>query len=154
MAHQNNLTDTFFWTWIKDIAKTISDPWVLIGDFNQIISEEDKLSKNGSSSGINLFKSSMEEAGLDLISYQGPNFTWTNKRKGDNECLEWIDLAFCNPQWTLLFPCSYVQHMGIAASDHSPIILHTKPHFKKSKGRKFEKLWYLFLECTKIIKDS
>lgn len=88
------------------------------------------------------------------MRHQGPNFTWSNKRKGDKECLERIDLAFSNLQWSSLFPCSFIQYLGIAASDHSPILLHSKPQFKRATGKKFEKLWYLFPDCERIIRDS
>lgn len=142
------------WTWIKNNAQHMHHPWLLMGDFNQILDKGDKLSSNGSSSGMNLFKESMDESGLLNIKHQGPTFTWTNKRKGHLECLERIDLAFCNLQWSSIFPCTFIQHLGIAASDHSPILLHTKPHFQKSKLRKFEKMWYHFPYCTKIIDTS
>lgn len=141
------------WNWISEVSKTINEPWLLLGDFNQIISAEDKLSSSGMTSGMNIFKETMEQSDLSLISHQGPNFTWTNKRKHTHECLERIDLAFCNLQWSTLFPSCFVQHMGIAASDHSPILLHSKPQFKRSKGRKFEKLWYFFPECINVIRD-
>lgn len=98
------------WDWIKETAKTITEPWVLLGDFNQIISAEDKISNNGTTSGINIFKETMDEADLSIINHHGPNFTWTNKRKSSKEYLERIDLAFCNSQWSALYPCCFVQH--------------------------------------------
>lgn len=142
------------WSWIRDTAPTINLPWALVGDFNQIISVDDKLSSTGSNSGMIIFKEIMEHAGLDILNHQGPHFTCTNNRKGDHVCFERIDLAFCNSHWSSQYPCSYIQHMGIAASDHSPIVLHSKPLFRKSRGLKFEKYWYMFPECNRIIRDS
>ena len=58
----------------------VSLPWVLLGDFNEMISEDEKmgglpLNRNR----ISAFRNCMDKCGLMDLGFQGPQFTWTNK---------------------------------------------------------------------------
>ena len=58
----------------------VSLPWVLLGDFNEMISEDEKmgglpLNRNR----ISAFRNCMDKCGLMDLGFQGPRFTWTNK---------------------------------------------------------------------------
>lgn len=57
------------------------DPWLLMGDFNQIISKQDKLSTCDSSKGAEAFKHCIDNRDLLELSALGPWYTWTNNRQ-------------------------------------------------------------------------
>ena len=76
------------------------DPWLLIGDFNEILSPNDKLSSAGSSSGMSSFLQCVESAQLLSITQKGASFTWSNNRKEDWLVMEKLDRALSNTVWT------------------------------------------------------
>ena len=140
------------WDWLIRMSSVLSDSaWLVIGDLNQVVSLQDKKSNSGSSSGIQQFRNCIDNSALIEVIQQGQPFTWTNNRKQDDECLERLDMTFCNLIWTQVFPSSFVQTLPIASSDHSPIILSTEAIFSKSRIIKFENFWYLFPEAYNII---
>ncbi|KAF7841845.1 reverse transcriptase [Senna tora] len=111
------------WDFLKSIRPGNS-PWIVLGDFKQIINSREKLSKNKDIRGGSLLVDSISYLGLiDLPTY-GNWFTWTNGRQGDDLVWERIDKTFSNTQWLHLFPETWVEVLPIAASDHSPLVIH------------------------------
>lgn len=44
------------WNFLNDVSQHVNLPWLLFGDFNQVITQEDKLSASSSRSGASQFK--------------------------------------------------------------------------------------------------
>ena len=70
----------FFWNYLQNLANVVSLPWVLLGDFNDMISDDEKMeglpvNRNR----ISAFRNCMDKCGLIDIGFEGPYFTWTNK---------------------------------------------------------------------------
>lgn len=61
-----------------------NDPWLLCGDFNQVLSKRDKISRCDTSRGCSKLKNTLHDRGLTELSVCGGWFTWTNNRKEDN----------------------------------------------------------------------
>ncbi|KAI9128198.1 hypothetical protein K1719_001191 [Acacia pycnantha] len=113
----------FLWEWLINIAKTIDLPWIIIGDFNQVFSLSDKKGNIGSSFGMAGFIKCINSTNLINVNQQGPTFTWTNNRGGEDNVMERLDMAFCNNLWLRVFPLTSVNTLVLAASDHSPIMV-------------------------------
>lgn len=74
---------------------------------------------------------------------------------GDNLVLEKIDRAWCNLEWMNEFDHSFLEVFPSAASDHSPLILHTeKPIRGQYKHFKFEAMWLIPEDCGRIISNA
>ena len=70
------------WNNLIKTAKLHDMPWVLAGDFNEPLSEEDKF--GGRAVSVNmllLFKECLDKCNMIDIGFSGPRFTWTNKRE-------------------------------------------------------------------------
>ena len=69
-----------FWDYLQNLTVNISLPWLLLGDFNDMISEEEKL--GGllvNRTRMMAFRNCLENCGLMDLGFYGPCFTWTNK---------------------------------------------------------------------------
>lgn len=67
-------------------------PWLLLGDFNQILDNSEK--RGGSpplGARIRAFKEAISACGLIDLGFFGPRFTWSNMRKGLVDVQERLD---------------------------------------------------------------
>ena len=66
---------------IRDLGVVLHIPWLIVGDFNEILFESEK--KGGNSydfSSIMGFCDAVDACGLKGMGYSGYKFTWSNKR--------------------------------------------------------------------------
>ena len=118
-----------FWDYLENLAKNISLPWILLGDFNDMILEDEK------SGGLPVnktrmaaFRNCLDKCGLIDLGFHGPRFMWTNKSPMWQTIIkEWLDRGLGNADWTLLFPTAEIHHLPRVKSDHCPIMLNTNP---------------------------
>ena len=84
--------------WSSDVCS--SDlPWLLLGDFNDMISEEEKLGGLPiNRTRMTAFRNCLDKCGLIDLGFHGPRFTWTNKVRSGNPPLRkgWIE------EWPIL----------------------------------------------------
>ena len=65
------------------MSTQINEPWLLIiEDFNQIYCESEKFSATGITSNQCQFHACLAYSQLSILTQQGPNFTWSNNKKG------------------------------------------------------------------------
>lgn len=106
------------WDFIKWIGAGCNVPWLLIGDFNQILNNSEKLSRNSKTPGALTFKQTLNHC--DLIDLK-PVFTWNNGREGTQSVWERLDRALVNDDWLNRFPATALECLPIVASDHNPL---------------------------------
>jgi hypothetical protein len=73
--HENNRCS--MWNDLKNIASNMKDPWLLAGDFNDILSINEK--KGGAPASIrkcNLFKERVDACHLLDVGFVGAKYTW------------------------------------------------------------------------------
>ncbi|KAI9080194.1 hypothetical protein K1719_037872 [Acacia pycnantha] len=107
----------FLWQDLNLLAVSPSSPWMLSGDFNAILHQDER--HGGSirrAQGCGLFNSFIHSIGLIDLGSNGPKFTW---RRGT--LLMRLDRAICNPAWLQLLPDSMVNNLPKVLSDHRPI---------------------------------
>ncbi|XP_074277384.1 uncharacterized protein LOC141601022 [Silene latifolia] len=107
---------------VEEWIGSYKDPFLMVGDFNQVEYRCDKLSLSqrpiGGADEFNLWKIRNE---LLDIPFKGPRFTWCNNRKGEKRVYERIDKAFGSKDWFTVFPNTGIKHYPIQISDHAPI---------------------------------
>ncbi|KAL9689836.1 hypothetical protein QQ045_010227 [Rhodiola kirilowii] len=89
------------------------------------------------------FKECLVDCGLSDLNYKGDPFTYTNRRKGEQEVRARLDRAVANQKWRELFPQAVVKHGFSYTSDHLPIILYLEEEIRDRHSRmpKFEPMW-------------
>lgn len=128
-------------------------PIMVAGDFNQVLSREEKFSANTRSIAVlNGYKISLKSWGLsDLWSF-GVFYTWTNNRLGDEATYEKLDRAMANKEWKKIFPKAAMLSLPIQRSDHSPVVIDTYWHERpRYRPKRFEEVWLRDDGVTQII---
>ena len=137
---------SILWNNLSKVAKLHNKPWVIAGDFNEHLIGEDKL--GGRPVSINrslLFKDCLDICNMVDIGFNGPRFTWTNKRDANCFIKERIDRYFMNPSWCLLYLEVRVSHLMRCHSDHCSVLLETLPRRSVHLNRPFQVSKFLAL---------
>ncbi|KAL5819516.1 hypothetical protein ACOSQ4_023358 [Xanthoceras sorbifolium] len=151
------------WTLLRRLRGLSSLPWLCGGDFNEILSDSEKM--GGSfrlDSLIRNFRSLLYDCDLFDLGFRGPSFTWSNKQEGSNLIQERLDRCLCDLSWHCLFGESKVTNLGFWRSDHRPILLEVlehpspAPQVASLRGRRFhfEACWADSDVCKDIIKSA
>ena len=135
----------------------ISLPWVLLGDFNEMISNDEKLGELlVNRTRISTFRNCMDNCGLMDLGFHGPRFTWTNKSPcWQTTIKERLDRGLGNAEWATLFPSMEIHHLPRVKSNHFPIFLSTDPReWKPPKPFRFEQIWLTDPTFPTLVDDS
>lgn len=133
-------------------------PWLLCGDFNEIISNDEKRGgKRRSKHQLEQFRSVMDYCHLKDLSFSGSPFTWCNRRDNHHTISEKLDSFLANMYWLELLQLARVPNGYAASSDHLSIILLIDGVDKPKQCRKvfqFEAMWMESKDCNLIIINS
>lgn len=132
------------WANLETIAETTYIPWIVLGDFNEVVSESEKL--GGGTINFNKalrFSEMLSNCCLTDLGFSGPRFTWTNLRQTGGLIQERLDRAVANPSWRIMFPNAEVSHLPRVHSDHCPVLLDFNPRrvVGQEKPFRFETMW-------------
>lgn len=109
---------------LNDMADTISGPWVLVGDFNEINSSNEK--RGGRSVGqtsSQVLQNFIEHSGCIDLEFVGNPYTWTNNITGLANVRQRLDKALINDSCRIMFPKAGVMHLPFSHSNHNPLLL-------------------------------
>ncbi|XP_062100119.1 uncharacterized protein LOC133805997 [Humulus lupulus] len=111
------------WTDLKDIADKVIGPWLLLGDFNDILSVEERIGGNMRQRCSRAFKTCVDYCKVEDVKSIGSFFIWINKQGLDTRVYSKIDRVLANQQWLGKFPTAEVVFMSEGAFDHCPAVL-------------------------------
>ncbi|XP_059310068.1 uncharacterized protein LOC132061235 [Lycium ferocissimum] len=112
------------WEDLYHLAGRMKLPWMVGGDFNVIISEEEKL--GGFPVTLNECKDfafCINSCELFDLGFKGSPFTWWNGRAADDCIFKRLDRILANPSFQGIFPQIEVEHLINTGSDHAPLVL-------------------------------
>jgi len=113
------------WALLKLIRDRSTLPWLVIGDFNEIVCVSEK--EGGSlrqRQQMKNFTETLNWCGLRDIGFMGPRFTWLYQTVDGGQIKEWLDRAVASLVWVEWFKEARVYHLSNSASDHSVLSLH------------------------------
>ena len=127
-----------FWNHISDISGNRDTPWLITGDFNEIL---DNTEKSGGpvriEGSFSTFRSFCSIADLFDLNHSENFLSWRGKIH--NHLIHCrLDRSMVNSAWSYLFPSGKCHYLDFEGSDHRPIITYIDPT-KKKGGRLF---WY------------
>ncbi|XP_059315374.1 uncharacterized protein LOC132065978 [Lycium ferocissimum] len=115
------------WNHIRNMSPMINVPWILLGDFNTILSVHDRVNGLPVQQGeITDFQDCIQDAGLGQLNRKGCQFSWSNKRDAEVRIYSLIDWAFGNDLWFMAYSSLEAHYYNPHCSDHSPILIRTK----------------------------
>ncbi|XP_074305957.1 uncharacterized protein LOC141641186 [Silene latifolia] len=102
---------------------TITEPWVVLGDFNNVLYSNEKIGKPVKDAEMIPFQDMLDICELQDMKTTGAFFTWTNKQPSETRVFSRIDRVVVNTAWVDLWP-DYYAHFGPEGSfDHCPCII-------------------------------
>lgn len=132
------------WNNLATVANTHNLPWIIASDFNELLSNDEKLGGRPISLyRANLFKDCLDTCNMVDLGFQGPRYTWTNKHGLSSFIQERLDRFFANPGWCVLYLEARVTHLPRCSSDHYPVLLELEPQSSLRLNRpfKFQSFW-------------
>lgn len=129
-------------------------PWLVIGDFNCVLQEEERSSKKRAS---NSFGSWVGKNDLLDLGFVGSYFTWSHGRSVETKRAASLDRALCCDEWKREFVDAKVQHLNHSYSDHCPIMLEMNEASSDRLGERpfqFLAAWMLHGEFLKWMESE
>lgn len=105
---------------LVDVRTLLARPW-LFGDFNLLVNPTNKSNFAVNRRKMAKFWSKLNTLELKEMHLNGRRFTWSNER--DKPTVEKIDHVFCTNSWEEAHPSSFLTALGMAISDHCPILV-------------------------------
>ena len=138
-CHFKNCEDGFIWTFIGVYGPTLkrdrecfwgelggikvlwNGPWCVAGDFNAILSLEERNKRGSLNSDMRKFSEVIEDVELKDLSLPGSPFTWSGGV--NNKSLSRLDQFLVNEEWDCRFSGSKQCVSPRPMFDHFPILL-------------------------------
>ncbi|XP_062089719.1 uncharacterized protein LOC133796261 [Humulus lupulus] len=130
------------WSDLKEIAAMSRGPWLILGDFNDILSAEERIGGKSKQAILGAFKECVESCGVEDIKYTGSFYTWNNKQDQSNRICSKIDRVMANQDWIEKFPTTEVVFLPEGNFDHCPALLSVYPDVAEGKKRfRYFRMW-------------
>lgn len=104
------------------------------------------------------FGEALTDCSLLDMGFNGPPFTWSNKREHHALVRATLDRCVVNSRWLHLFLGAILSHLIVASSDHMGLLLDSKGASnitisgrRKQKLFRFEKAWLREPGCEDVI---
>ncbi|XP_074297692.1 uncharacterized protein LOC141628446 [Silene latifolia] len=146
------------WDLMRSICENSRVPIVLFGDFNEILSAQEK--DGGavrSERQMDAFREAIDDCALHDLGYRGNVFTWQRGRETETIVRERLDRALATMEWSHMFPNAFVPHYPIYSSDHAAIIIQEgmgQPRNRGRRGFKFEPFWVADEQCRGVVREA
>ncbi|XP_030945823.1 uncharacterized protein LOC115970311 [Quercus lobata] len=144
------------WRYLDTLNLQFTLPWLCFGDFNEIISVEEKLGgAPRPQNQMEAFRNIIHRCGFKDLGFSGFEFTWCNQQEGSDRVYLRLDRAFATPDWIEHFTNVRVQHLEDTTSDHCPLLL-ADSHALNKRGKRgflFEAIWTRQADCRGLVEE-
>lgn len=142
------------WDLLRTLAAQTSLPWLVAGDFNEILTRSEK--SGGLSRGaapMARFRWALVDCDLLDMGFVGSKFTWSNRHTKER-----LDRSCFTPSWKSLYPCSQTLVLPPSTSDHNPLLIEilATPVSRRRRPRRFrfEEMWAQHQDSSAVIKKG
>ena len=125
------------WELLKFLARTATNPWLVIDNFNEIINGTEKWGGSMRQRWqMQAFQQRLEECNLTDLGFIGSKYTWSNCRDGWAFIKERLNRGVANMEWRAIYPDALVNVGAAVSSDHTPLALSLKKIPRRKKKEK------------------
>ncbi|KAJ8421214.1 hypothetical protein Cgig2_028027 [Carnegiea gigantea] len=137
------------WEALVEISHTMDDPWCVLGDFNSVLHQGERMGGNDADEReMRDFGECIHQCGLQEFYYVGAFFTWTNKTVWSR-----IDGALHKGIWFDIFDFTHVVYQANGLSDHTPIMLDFPACPRPKKNFMFCDMWIKDAHFKEMVKS-
>nr|CAD1824961.1 unnamed protein product [Ananas comosus var. bracteatus] len=141
-----------FFLELRHIANLSRSLWAALGDFNVLLSLNDKNGLPSNTADILAFREAVSDAGLIDLPIMNKSFTWSNGRR--NPTLERLDRVLISQDWLLCFPRSTLKALPRPRSDHTPLVLSAWTFVPTPRIFRFESSWLHFPTLPGVVANA
>ncbi|XP_020674674.1 uncharacterized protein LOC110093946 [Dendrobium catenatum] len=144
------------WDYLEQHSRS-EIPYVVGGDFNCILSQDDKKGgkKFSFSKGPLEMKGFMNKSDLYDIVILEPKYTWCNKKNGTVHIHARLDRCLLNSEALELIRQASIRHPSRVASNHYPIVLKIFMQTDCSRRNwRFEDVWLSYPTAASVVSRS
>ncbi|KAK9665772.1 hypothetical protein RND81_14G135200 [Saponaria officinalis] len=143
---------------MRDLARESPDPWICLGDFNEILYSTEMKGGDRAQWQMNNFRDAIDECGLREIPYDGYMYTYDNGQEGGANRQSRLDRALVTESWMELYPYSKLVNLVREWSDHAPVMVNLDKGSGVDQNRsslfRFEQIWVGEEGCEEVIKSA
>lgn len=149
------------WNLLEKLYENEDTPWIVGGDFNEIISNEEK-SGGARRNDIQMesFRNVINSCKLLDVGYRGGKYTCRRGKSKDKRILERLDRMLVNQAMEMSSSDLIVKHLSFLSSDHRSLLVSWNFKDEAVSNRRFGKLkrfeegWLKIREAEEIVKNS
>ena len=145
-----------FWDHLINLNSVFDLPWLIIGDFNELESANEKRGgRPVSLRRIGRLPQFLRASQCESVSVQGYPFSWKQRIHG-TWIYERLDRGLARSDFRTLYPNIGVRHGAFTFSDHCPIILSTDNHAPSQKACpfRFQNFWKQYPQVLHMVKNT
>jgi hypothetical protein len=144
------------WDYLEELGKEYDLPWLVIGDFNDILLPREQKGGIFSIPKAELFACNIDKCGLIDLGAFGTNFTWQGHCRDGRIVHRRLDRGLGNHDWRLKFSEATVEHLVRKNSDHNPILLRCSSTMLSNEGRpfRFQAAWFTRNEYPTLVTNT
>ncbi|WZY87924.1 hypothetical protein YC2023_044659 [Brassica napus] len=123
-----------FWAKVSQIGNDRELPWLLAGDFNEILDNSEKEGGPARWEGsFTTFRSFVSQNGLWDLNHSGNHLSWRGSRYS-HFIRSRLDRAMANCAWSERFPMGRSCYLRFEGSDHRPLIIYFNSSTSRKRG--------------------
>jgi exonuclease III len=146
------------WDSLRNLKLESDLPWVVIGDFNEALWQEEHLSCTPRPvSQMEAFHEVLFDCNLTDLGFSGVPYTYDNKRARRANVRVRLDRAVACPAWRDLFADTQVQHLTSPVSDHCPVLMQVEQEIRvppRQPRRQYEIMWERESELSEKVAEA
>ncbi|XP_057420165.1 uncharacterized protein LOC130714278 [Lotus japonicus] len=125
------------WEHLAHLRNTISIPWLMIGDWNEVVQPGEVRGGEFLPVRAARFASVLDNCGMVDLGMTGGKYTWFRKRNNRIILSKRLDRGMGDAAWRLAFPEAYVEALNRVHSDHCPLLVHFNASIAVGNNRPF-----------------
>lgn len=143
------------WEKLERIAENRDEEWMLIGDFNEILSNSEKIGGPLREEWtFRDFRNMVANCDLVDMRSRGDRFSWVGERHSHTvKCC--LDRVFINSAMAASFPNAETEFLDFTGSDHKPVVVHiydSTPY--RHRPFRFDKRLVDIPEFKQVVKEG
>ncbi|XP_021765414.1 uncharacterized protein LOC110729930 [Chenopodium quinoa] len=130
------------WDDLISISRNIHGPWMIGGDFNNVLNLGDRVGSPVTLVELEQFRECLKDCNLMDWKTEGLFFTWNNKQDGVSRVCSRIDRVAVNSVWQDSFLDVQAKFYAEGDMDHSPCVINFASMVRSSrKPFRFYNMW-------------
>ncbi|XP_060170521.1 uncharacterized protein LOC132601459 [Lycium barbarum] len=143
------------WDSLEVMSNLVTVPWLVRGDFNVIISQDEKY--GGLPVTINEvqdFRGCIQSCGITDLGFKGSKYTWWNGKSNEEFIFKRLDRCLGNNALQVKYPRIEVTHLIRTGSNHAPLLIsYTGVLVSVKKPFKFLNFWATHDTFLDVVKN-